>query len=76
MLTVPTTEEIICIASILIALGFFIQYLLNPYLHKLGIKKYERYDSKEYKPSDEEKERKFREEIWKIADERRKRSRT
>jgi len=65
----PSTEEVICLAVVLIALGFAIQYLLNPYLHKLGVR---RSGEDRIKNINEEEERKFREEIWKMADEKRK----
>lgn len=64
----PSTEDVVCLAVVLIALGFAIQYLLNPYLHKLGVRRSE--EDRTRKISEEE-ERKFREEIWKMADEKR-----
>ncbi len=63
----PSTEDVVCLAVVLIALGFAIQYLLNPYLHKLGVRR-RRVDKINIS---EEEERKFREEIWKMADEKR-----
>lgn len=68
LFAMPSTEEVICIAVVLIALGFAIQYLLNPYLNRLGVRR----EEIERRKISEEEERKFREEIWKMAEERKK----
>lgn len=71
-----STEEVVCLAVVLIALGFFIQYLINPYLHGLGVRRSREHNQNNVERTyNEEEEKRFREEIWKMADEKNNRSR-